>query len=141
MGSYPFLPPAASLPLAGGTLTGPLTVPGVTDTAALTATGLATLNGGSKTSGSAPVIAAPGFASGAASQLSDVTRDYMVYFTVTLAGTAFTVAIGPTSGVADVIVPPVSVSAGESFAIRLPAGWFLQWSAVTATISQIAVGC
>ena len=109
--------------------------------ASLTASGLVNANGGTNSSGSAPVIAAPGFANGVASQLSDLTRDYVVYFTITAAGTVFTIAIGPTSGVANTIVPSSTVSLGESFAVRLPAGWFLKWSATTATVSQIAIGC
>ena len=124
---------------AGGTVGLPNA--NVTGANGLAVTNLATLNGGTKTSGSAPAIAAPGFANGVASQLSDLTRDYMVYMTITTAGTVFTLAIGPTAGVANTIVPSSSVSLGESFSLRLPAGWFLQWSATLATVSQIAIGC
>lgn len=96
---------------------------------------------GFTTAASAPAIAAPGFVNGTASQLSDLARDYMVYLTVTALGTAFTLAIGPTSGVANTIVSNLAVAVGEQFSIRLPAGWFLSWSATTATVSQIAIGC
>lgn len=140
MGFLPFFPAAPSLPLAGGTLTGPLTVPGITDTAALSVAGLATLNGGSKTSGSAPVLS-PVLANGVAAQLADVTRDYMVYMTLTASGTAFILAIGPTSGVADVLVPSATVTVGDQYSFRLPAGWFAEWSGVTVTVSTIAIGC
>lgn len=140
MGFLPFAQVSQSL---SGTLTvgGLSTLTGGISTAAETASGLVTLNGGTKTSGSAPVIAAPGFANGAPSQLSDVTRDYMVYLTVTASGTAFTLATGPTAGVANTIVSNLAVSIGEQYSVRLPAGWFLEWSAVTATVSEIAIGC
>lgn len=114
---------------------------GAVNAAGETMSGLSVFNGGTNTSGSAPVIAAPGFANGVASQLSDTTRDYMVHFTITTAGTVFIIAIGPTSTPANTIVPSSTVSLGESFAFRLPAGWFVQWSATTATISQVAIGC
>lgn len=140
MGFFPFS--LVNLSLTGTiTASGLATLNGGISTAAETASGLLTLNGGSKTSGSAPVIAAPGFANGTASQLSDLTRDYMVYLTVTASGTGFTLAIGPTSGVANVLVSGLAVSVGEQYSVRLPAGWFLEWSATTATVSEIAVGC
>ena len=55
--------------------------------------GLAKINAGSTTAASAPVLT-PAFASGTAAQLSDTTRDYMVYLTIGTAGTANTLAIG-----------------------------------------------
>lgn len=124
-------------PLGNINSNGPVT----TTAAGVTSAGVIAANGGTNTAGSAPVIAAPGFANGVASQLSDLTRDYVVYFTITAAGTVFIIAVGPTAGVATTIVPSSTVSLGESFAIRLPAGWFLKWSATTATVSQVAIGC
>lgn len=115
---------ASFLPLTGGTLTG-----------------LLTENAGTSTSGSAPALT-PTFANGTAAQLSDTTRDYMVYLTVGTAGTAFILAIGPTSGVANTVVPSSAAVSGAMYAVRLPAGWFLKWSATTATLAgQLAVGC
>ncbi len=97
--------------------------------------------GGTSTAPSAPVLV-PAFANGTAAQLADLTRDYMVYLEVGTAGTAFTLAIGPTSGVANTVVASGTATSGESVSVRLPAGWFLKWSAVTATLaSQIAIGC
>lgn len=118
------------LPLSGGTLTGALTV-----------TGLLTENSGTVTSGSAPILT-PTNANGTAAQLSDHTRDYMVYLTVGTAGTALTVSIGPTSTPADTIYTAATATAGQTIAFRLPAGWFWEWAATTATLAeQTAIGC
>ncbi len=133
MGFFPF---SSTLQVAGLNVTGNAVVGG-TDTV----NGLSVNNGGSSSAGSAPVLA-PAFANGVAAQLADTTRDYMVYLEVGTAGTAFTVAIGPTSGVANTVVAAGTATSGESVSVRLPAGWFLKWSAVTATLaSQLAIGC
>lgn len=99
------------------------------------------LNGGSSSVNSAPVLT-PALANGTAAQLTDTTRDYMVYLTVGTAGTAFTVAIGPTSTPANTIVPSGTATSGQVVSFRLPAGWFVKWSATTATLAgQKAIGC
>jgi hypothetical protein len=101
-----------------------------------------TLNGGTNTSASAPVITSPGFSSGVASQLSDTTRDYIVYFTIAGGGGTVTIAIGPTSSPANTIVSSATGVAGVVIPIRLPAGWYLEITVATSTIGrQIAVGC
>jgi hypothetical protein len=108
---------------------------------ALTVTGVATFNAGTRTTGSAPVLV-PAFASGVAAQLADVTRDYMVYLECTTAGTALVVAIGPASSPANTIISSSTAALGELITIRLPAGWFLEWTATTALFAtQTAVGC
>lgn len=108
-----------------------------------TVAGLQTLNGGTNTSGSAPVITGIGATSGSATQLSDHTRDYLVYFTITTSGTATSLTIGHTSGASDVtIVPSGAATAGTLWTFRLPAGWYLKWTGTTTAISnQVAVGC
>jgi hypothetical protein len=110
---------------------------------ATTVTGLLTLNGGTDTAGSAPVIAAPAFANGTAAQLSDLTRDYMVYLTVTTSGTATSVTIGHTSAASDVtIMGSAAATAGQVISFRLPAGWYAKWAGTTTAIAdQSAVGC
>lgn len=87
-----------------------------------------------------PVVT-PSFANGTAAQLSDTGRDYMVYLEIGTAGTAFTVAIGPTSTPANTVVSSGVATSGEVITVRLPAGWYLEWTATTATLaSQIAIG-
>jgi hypothetical protein len=96
---------------------------------------------GTKTAAAAAALT-PTFANGTAAQLTDLTRDYMVYFTVGTAGTAMTIAIGPTSTPANTIVSSSTATSGEVYSFRLPAGWFVKWSATTATLAnQIAIGC
>jgi hypothetical protein len=108
--------------------------PGVAD-------GVFDLNAGSNTAGSAPVLT-PTFASGTASQLSDTTRDYMVYLNVTTSGTATSVTIGPTSAGSTVsIVASASVTAGQVIVFRLPAGWYVKWTGTTTVLAQAAIGC
>lgn len=102
---------------------------------------LLTMYGGSSTAQSAPVLA-PAFTSGTASQLSDTTRDYMIYMECTTAGTALTLAIGPTSTPATTIIASSTATLGELVSFRLPAGWFVKWSATAAAFAtQTAIGC
>lgn len=126
----------------GGTVTGNVAVTG-NETVSGTASfgGLATINAGTATAGSAPVLT-PTFANGTAAQLTDLTRDYMVYLQIGTAGTAFTLAVGPTSGVANVVMASATPLADELLAVRLPAGWFLKWAGTSTTLTtQTAVGC
>ena len=91
-------------------------------------------------SGATPSI--PTFANGTAAQLAQTTKDAMVYLTVGTAGTAMVIQIGPTSTPANTVVSSSVATPGELYAIRLPAGWYLKWSATTATIAnQLAVTC
>lgn len=96
---------------------------------------------GTKTTAGAAVLTTT-FANGTAAQLSDITRDYQVYFTVGTIGSAFSVAIGPTSTPANTIVSSNTPNAGESISFRLPAGWFVKWAGTGTTLAnQIAIGC
>jgi hypothetical protein len=103
------------LPLTGGTVAG-----------------LLTLNGGTATAGSAPVLT-PAFANGTAAQLSDHTRDYMVYLECTTAGTALVVAIGPTSSPANTIFPVAGTFLFGGGQLIIKAGDRLQFAAETVT--------
>jgi hypothetical protein len=96
---------------------------------------------GTNTAPSAPILT-PANANGTAAQLTDVTRDYMLYLSIGTAGTGLAVAIGPTAGVADTIYTASTATAGQSVSFRLPAGWFWKWTATTATLAeQTAIGC
>jgi hypothetical protein len=103
-------------------------------------------SGTSSTSGhsdyAGAAVLTPTFANGMAAQLSDTTRVYTVYLNVTTAGTATTLAIGPTSGVANVIKASSVATLGDVYTVRLPAGWFLKWAGTTTAIAtQVAVSC
>ena len=113
----------------------------ITVGATLKVTGLSQINGGTTTAASAPAIT-PTLANGVASQLSDVTRDYILYLEVGTAGTGFTLSIGPTSGVANAVVTSVTPVTGMLFTLRIPAGWFIKWAGTTTTLAnQLAIGC
>ena len=148
MGFFPFVPVLPSGAAIAGALAGQALAPAsvaatgaVSAGTTLTATGIASLNAGSSSAGSAPLLT-PANVNGTAAQLTDTTRDYMLYLTIGTAGTALTVAIGPTAGVADTIYTAATATAGESIAFRLPAGWFWKWAATTATLAeQTAIGC
>jgi hypothetical protein len=99
------------------------------------------LGAGSNTSASAPVLT-PVFVSGTASQLSDVTRDYEVYFQIGTGGGTVALAIGPTNATVNAILTAAVGVAGELVRVRLPAGWFLKITVATSTITaQTAIGC
>ena len=90
----------------------------------------------------AAAVLTPTFANGTAAQLTDTTRDYMVYLQVGTAGTATTLAIGPTSGVANTLKTSSAANAGDLWSFRLPAGWFVKWAGTTTTVAtQTAIGC
>ncbi len=89
-----------------------------------------------------PSTLIPTFSNGVAAQLSDVSHDYMLYFQIGTAGTAFSLKVGPTSGVTNTIMSGAIADSGQLITIRIPAGWFVKWAATTATLaSQIAIGC
>jgi hypothetical protein len=152
-GFTPFAP--QYFPLSGGTISGPVTITGALTTqdgignsgaAVVSATSMQAnstlyINHGSNTESSAPVLT-PAFANGTAAQLSDTARDYMVYLTCSTAGTGFSLAIGPTATPANSLVSDLAVAVGEQYSFRLPAGWYVEWSATSAAFAdQIAIGC
>ncbi len=117
-------------------ITGPVTITGTA-----TVTGLMSVNGGTSSAGSAPVLT-PTLTNGTPKQLSDTTRDYVLYLEVGTAGVAFTLSIGPTSGVAVPIVTSVTPVTGMLFTVRVPAGWYVGWAGTGTTLAnQSAVGC
>lgn len=147
MGWYPATAqgPLIAAALAGQTVSS-LTLSGATLTGTTQSSGILRMTGSGSGYGSAAVgsnhVLTPSFANGTAGQLSDTLRDYLVYLVVGTAGTAFTVAIGPTSTPAETIVPSSTATSGEVVSFRLPAAWYVEWSATTATLaSQLAIGC
>jgi hypothetical protein len=105
--------------------------------------GVLTTTSGTSSAASAPVLTALGAVSGTAIQLADLTRDYVVYLTVTTSGTATSVTIGPTSAAsAATVMASAAATAGQVITFRLPAGWYFKWAGTTTAISgQVAVGC
>jgi len=104
--------------------------------------GLIAPYGGASNTSSCAAVLTPAFVSGTAAQLSDTTRDYNVYLACTTSGTATSIAIGPTSAVANTILPSSAVTAGVVYKIMLPAGWFYKWTGTTtAFATQTAIGC
>jgi len=98
---------------------------------------------GTSTAVSAPVLTSLGAVSGTAIQLSDTSRDYMVYLEVTTSGTATSITMGHTSSANDVtIMASAAATAGVVYSFRLPAGWYYKWTGTTtAFATQNAVGC
>jgi hypothetical protein len=101
--------------------------------------GVAAHDSGTSSAGSAPVLTPT--ITGTASQLSDTTRDYTCTVTVATAGTAFVVAIGPTSSVTTTIHPSSPAVAGISFTWRQPAGWYVKITGTSLVYSTVCVGC
>ena len=103
--------------------------------------GKLTLNGGTTTAGSAPVLT-PGFTNGVVARLTDTTRDYTLFLQIGTPGTAFSVLIGPTSTPATTIYASATPPAGALLTIRIPAAWYLKFSGTGTTLaSQTAIGC
>lgn len=89
--------------------------------------------------GNSAVVSTPSLSS-TASQIS-TTADVMLYLDITLAGT-LTFAYGPTSTPANTIYSAVAVSTATAFpSIRVPAGWYVAVTTVTATFTATAVTC
>jgi hypothetical protein len=84
----------------------------------------------------ANVITGAGFVLGTASQLTDTTRNYNVYLQFATAGTALTVAIGPTSAVPYKVVSNAVCPSGEVVDVTLPAGWFMKVTVTTSTLAR-----
>lgn len=135
MGFYPFQPTAGVTPaavaaaLAGQTVNGLTVSPG---TLKADKTG-----GFSSAFGGSPAVLATALTNGGNTQLADITRDYMVYFQIGTAGTAFGLTVG-----GNTVMTGAAVASGQQVTFRVPAGAFVSWSATTATVAnQIAIGC
>jgi hypothetical protein len=130
---------AGTMSVTGATsFTGAATVGGT-----LTENGITVQNAGINSSGSVHYIATLGFGVSAATgtQLSDTTRDYMVYLTTSAGGAGATVLIGPTSACTNTVSASGSVGTGVCISYKLPAGWYTMWTTSVAVGQQNAISC
>ena len=105
------------------------------------ASGIVTPGAGTNGSGSAPQLA-PGLTVNTPSQLSDTTRDYMIYLTVGTAGTGVQVKIGPNNPPVRNVYGSATPTAGQQIVFRLPAGFWAEVTGTGTTIAaQNAIGC
>lgn len=89
-------------------------------------------------------VITPTFGVSAASgtQLSDVTRDYMVYLTTTAGGANNTLTIGNNStATTATITAAATIGTGTPISFRLPAGWFVRYQGAVAIGVQTAIAC
>jgi hypothetical protein len=98
----------------------------------IAATGLASFNGGTDTSGTA-AASSPAFVSGTARQCS-TTQDAVLYIAVQTSA-ALAVAIGPTSTPANTIMPSKSYALGM-ITLRVPKAWYVL---ITGTIADLTI--
>ena len=105
--------------------------------------GITVQNAGVNSSGSVNYIATLGFGVSAATgtQISDHTRDYMVYLTTTAGGAGATVLIGATSACTSTVTASGSIGTGVCISYKLPAGWFSMWTTAVAIGQQNAISC
>lgn len=75
-------------------------------------------------------------------QLTDLTRDYMLYLTFSGAGN-LTINIGNANPPTRTVIPATAVVAGALYPVRIPAGWFIKLTGTgtVAIASQNVVGC
>ena len=76
-------------------------------------------------------------------QLSDTTRDYMVYLTSVGGGPGATLTIGTAASAAGcfaTLYANATIGTGFSYSFRLPAGWYIRPQA-TVAFTQTAISC
>jgi hypothetical protein len=76
-------------------------------------------------------------------QLSDTTRDYMVYLTSVGGSAGATLTIGTASSAAGcfaTLYANATIGTGFSYSFRLPAGWYIRPQA-TVAFTQTAISC
>ena len=105
---------------------------------AFLADNVAQLLSGSDTNSIGASVTSPAFTSGTALQLS-TAQDQMLYITVKTSGT-YVVAIGPTSGVANTIMPSATYGIACN-AIRIPRNWYVKITGTIANLAITAVPC
>ena len=101
-------------------------------------------SGGGVTSSLSANVLTPTFGVSAASgtQLSDTTRDYMVYLTTTAGGANNTLTIGNNSTATTATISAnATVGTGQLWSFRLPAGWYVRSQGAVAIGVQSAISC
>jgi hypothetical protein len=73
-------------------------------------------------------------------QLSDLTRDYMVYLQITSGGASATLTIGTASTCNSTLFANATCGPGTLYSFRLPAGYYVRFQG-TAAFSQTAISC
>jgi hypothetical protein len=73
-------------------------------------------------------------------QLSDLTRDYMVYLQITAGGAGATLTIGTANTCNSTLFVNATTGPGTMYSFRLPAAWFIRMQA-TAAFTQTAISC
>ena len=74
-------------------------------------------------------------------QLSDLTRDYMVYIGVTAGGAAATLSIGAANTAVATLYAAATCGVGSQYAFRLPAGWYIRFQGTAGITQQTAISC
>jgi hypothetical protein len=74
-------------------------------------------------------------------QLSDTTRDYMVYIGVTAGGAAATLSIGAANTAVATLYAAATCGVGSQYAFRLPAGWYIRFQGTAGITQQTAISC
>ncbi len=74
-------------------------------------------------------------------QLSDTTRDYMVYIGVTAGGAAATLSIGAANTAVATLYAAATCNVGTQYAFRLPAGWYIRFQGTAGITQQTAISC
>jgi len=115
-----------------------------------TVTGVLTANGGYNSSGGVTVLGGGTIGAGgnailgtaaSGTQLSDTTKDYMVYIGVTAGGAAATLTIGPANTAVNTLYAAATCNVGTQYAFRLPAGWYVRFQGTAGITQQIAISC
>lgn len=104
----------------------------------------AQLSGAGINSASSANYLTPSFGVSASSgtQLSDISRDYMVYLTTSAGGANNTLTIGPNStATLATIYASATTGTGIMWSFKLPAGWYVRPQGAVAIGFQSAISC
>ena len=137
--------------IASGTITGAVLNAGTQGATAYSGIQTYLANAGDNTSAAAVYLNGTIGAGGNAilgtaatgTQLSDTTRDYMVYLTSVGGSAGATLTIGTAASAAGcfaTLYANATIGTGFSYSFRLPAGWYIRPQA-TVAFTQTAISC